>query len=92
MYCRAINYESLPFELQDVDFFTSVLAVLIADLHTHIEQSFLLGLLQGTLDQSLLLSNLCLSILAMLTFLSKFYEERMGQTFDWWIIQVISSF
>lgn len=46
-----------------------------------------MGLLQGTLDQ--LLSNLCLSILAMLTFLSKFYKWKEWQTFDWWMIQVI---
>lgn len=41
-----------------------------------------MGLLQGTLDQ-FHLSNLCLSILAMLRFLSKFWEERLWQTFDW---------
>ena len=35
-----------------------------------------------TLDQ-FHLSNLCLSILAMLTFLSKFWQERLWQTFEW---------
>lgn len=41
------------------------------------------GLLQGTLDQSQLLSNLCLSILAMLTFLSKFYKwKECGNLFS----------
>lgn len=51
-----------------------VLAVLIAGLVSPHSQRTVLS--DGTADQSRLLSNLYLSILAMLTFLSKFYERK----------------